>query len=178
MNYSGYASIHARHIPDKVCLIERTPAAGTRVFCRGAGWLQWAYSGSMEQAVILYDSSCGLCSRSVRFVLRHDRHGQFLFAGLESETGRGLREHTDVGAASPASVLLAEKGDLYRESTAALLIVRRLGLPWSLLYGGVIVPRPLRDAVYRLVARHRYRWFGRRDSCDLPDPRHKERFLP
>ena len=124
--------------------------------------------------LILFDGVCNLCSGFVQFVIRHDPTGRFRFAALQSEAGRAvLAAHgfdASAVAAEPDSVLLEQNGTLYTHSTAVLRIAQGLGGPWRLLAAGYLLPRPWRDAAYRFVARHRYRWFGRQASCWLPTP--------
>ncbi|MDX6377284.1 MAG: hypothetical protein QOE98_1587 [Gaiellaceae bacterium] len=132
-----------------------------------------------EGDIVLYDGLCGLCSRSVRFIARHDRRGRFRFAPLDSDPARALlRDAADVPALLPDSVILVEAGGAVRvESDAALRIIGHLDGRVRHLARLQVVPRPLRDAVYRLVARTRYRIFGRREVCEIPPPWMRERFL-
>lgn len=127
--------------------------------------------------VLLFDGVCNLCNASVQWVLRHDRQGVFRFAALQSETGQRLLAGFGLEQRSFDSVVLIAGNRIYTKSDAALEIVRRLGSPWSWLGIFRRVPRPLRNAVYDWVARHRYRWFGREERCWLPRPEWKERFL-
>ncbi len=104
--------------------------------------------------------------------------GHFRFTSLQSETGQQLLAHYGTTVAStPETVVLVEQGQLYTHSTAVLRILRGLGGAWQLFYVGLILPRALRDALYRFVARHRYRWFGQQEACMLPTPELVERFL-
>lgn len=131
----------------------------------------------LDHAVVLFDGVCNLCNAAVNFVIDRDPGGYFKFAALQSEEGkRLLREY---GAAGDAleSLVVVEGGRGYRRSEAALRIARRLHGLWPLLYALVLVPRPLRDAAYRYVARRRYRWFGRRAACRVPTPDLERRFL-
>ena len=131
-------------------------------------------------ALILFDGVCNLCNGFVQFVIRHDPAGCFQFAALQSEAGRAvLLAHgldANAVAAEPESVLLELDGQLHSHSDAVLRIARELGGPWRLLLAGRLLPRAWRDAAYRFVARHRYRWFGRQESCWLPTPELKARF--
>jgi predicted DCC family thiol-disulfide oxidoreductase YuxK len=132
-----------------------------------------------EGDIVLYDGLCGLCSRSVRFIARHDRRGRFRFAPLDSDPARALlHDATGVPPLLPDSVILVEAGGaVFVESDAALRIIARLDGPVRHLARLRIVPRPVRDAVYRLVARTRYRIFGRLEVCEIPAPWMRERFL-
>ena len=130
---------------------------------------------------ILFDGVCNLCNGFVQFVIRHDPAGRFRFAALQSPAGQALlAAHGSLppaALASPESVVLVQGGHLYSHSTAVLRIAGQLGGPWRLAAAGWLLPRPWRDALYRWVARHRYRWFGRQESCMLPTPALRNRFL-
>lgn len=130
-----------------------------------------------HHAVIFFDGVCNLCNSSVNFIIDRDPNGYFRFAALQSDAAaRRLPAHGITPEALESLVLL-EDGACYRRSSAALRIARRLGGAWPLLYVFVLVPRPLRDAVYDWIAAHRYRWFGRRDTCRVPTPELRARFL-
>jgi simple sugar transport system substrate-binding protein len=127
--------------------------------------------------VILFDGECNLCNASVDFVMRRDRSGHYRFASLQSGIARqllGARRSVDT---LPDSVVLLDGGGTYERSSAALRILRTLGFPWSLFFPLMMVPRPIRDWVYDRIARNRYRWFGKRDTCRLPAPAERARFL-
>lgn len=131
-------------------------------------------------ALVLFDGVCNLCNASVNFVIDRDPSGYFKFASLQSEAARGHLARCGPAFTPtdpPASIVLIEGGACYRQSTAALRIARRLRGLWPLLYGFIIVPRPLRDAIYDWIARNRYRWFGRRDTCRIPTPELRDRFV-
>ena len=130
-------------------------------------------------ATILFDGVCNLCNGFVQFVIRHDPQGYFHFAALQSEAGQALlRAHGAPPApADPESVMLLEGGRLSTHSAAVLRIAGRLGGIWRLAAVGWLLPTSWRDALYRYVARHRYRWFGRQESCLLPTPELRSRFL-
>ena len=127
--------------------------------------------------IVLFDGVCNLCNRSVDFIIRHDRSGTIRFAAQQSETGQRLLAEHGLAAAGGQTMVVITDGGVYTQSTAALRIARRLGWPWSLWYGLIVVPRILRDPVYRCIARHRYRWFGRRDTCRVPTEAERARFL-
>ncbi|WP_205500585.1 thiol-disulfide oxidoreductase DCC family protein [Rufibacter psychrotolerans] len=127
--------------------------------------------------LILFDGVCNLCNGFVQFVIRHDPKGHFHFASLQSEVGQKMLKAHGLPTEQFRSVLLLEDGKLYSRSTAALRIVRRLNGGWSLLYAFGLVPRILRDPLYDWVSRNRYRWFGQQESCMLPTPELKARFL-
>ncbi|WP_027481891.1 thiol-disulfide oxidoreductase DCC family protein [Deinococcus pimensis] len=128
------------------------------------------------EPVLLYDGVCNLCSASVQFILGRERDGRLRFASQQSEAGRALlaRHHLPL---TPRAVVLIEDGRAYAGSDAALRVARYLKSPWRLLWALRVVPRPLREAVYALVARSRYRLFGKREACWLPRPEWRARFL-
>lgn len=129
-----------------------------------------------EPAVVLFDGVCNFCDASVRFVLDRDAREYFQFASLQSTVGRQLLQRYQVSH-DLSTIVLFENDQVYLRSTAALRIARRLDGIWPLLYGLSVVPTPIRDAVYRWVAVHRYRWFGKKAVCELPQPGVQQRFL-
>lgn len=129
------------------------------------------------QPLILFDGYCNLCNSSVQFIIARDPGAKFHFSALDSAPARIILEKLTVAGPLPDSMVLIEDNKLFTRSTAALRIARRLRLPWPLLYVFVIIPRPIRDWLYDIVARNRYRWFGRRDTCMTPRPDLSRRFL-
>jgi predicted DCC family thiol-disulfide oxidoreductase YuxK len=128
--------------------------------------------------IVLFDGVCNLCNRSVQFIIRHDHKGKFLFAALQSEAGQALlKQHNLPLHTNPESIVLLHDRQIYQYSGAALRIARNLGGIWSLAYGFIILPPFIRDGIYKLIARNRYRWFGRQDSCMLPTAALKAKFL-
>jgi predicted DCC family thiol-disulfide oxidoreductase YuxK len=131
----------------------------------------------METSIICFDGVCNLCNGVVQFIIPRDPHGRFQFAALDSEAARRVLREAGVTPGDADSVILIEHGRAYVRSAAALRIARRLQFPWPLAYGLIAVPRPLRDWFYDVVARNRYRWFGKRDVCLVPAPEIRSRFL-
>ncbi len=128
--------------------------------------------------VILFDGVCNLCEFSVQFIIRRDRDAQFRFASLQSETGQKVLAQHDYADDTLSSVLLIEDGVLYRKSRAALRIARRLDRLWPVFYYCLYwVPDFIADALYDLVGSRRYRWFGKKSACWIPDVTHRHRFL-
>ncbi|GAA4374536.1 thiol-disulfide oxidoreductase DCC family protein [Hymenobacter koreensis] len=129
-------------------------------------------------SIILFDGVCNLCHGLVQFIIERDPTGRFKFASLQSEAGQRLAPSgINPDPANPDSVVLVENGQVYTHSTAILRIMRHLPGLWSWLAAGMVLPRFLRDAAYRFVARNRYRWFGKQESCWMPTPDLKARFL-
>lgn len=130
------------------------------------------------EAVLLFDGVCSLCNSTVDFVMRHDRAGRFAFASLQSDEAQAhLAAHGRDADALLDTVLLVDRDGIHERSDAALRVLRGLGAPWSFAGALAVVPRGLRDGVYRWVAHNRYRWFGTRESCRLPTPAERERFV-
>lgn len=130
-----------------------------------------------EGPIVLYDGVCGLCDRWVQLVLRNDRRGRFRFAALQSDAGRALLEKSGLPPQALDSIVLVEGDGVWRKSRAALRIARRMDAPWPLLWPLVIVPRRVADLFYDLVAKNRYRIFGKLDACMIPPPEARARFL-
>ena len=127
--------------------------------------------------VVLFDGVCNLCEGSVRFIIERDPKGIFRFASLQSDAGKSLAEAHGADASHLNTMMLIENGRLYKRSTAALRIARRLRFPWSLGWIFIIVPPFIRDAIYNVISRNRYKWFGEKETCMIPTPELRERFL-
>lgn len=131
----------------------------------------------MEHPVIFFDGFCNLCNGAVQFILKHDRKGVFRLAALQSDVAKAYLKQKNLGNIGKDSIVLLEDGKVYTRSTAALRIARRLSGAWVVLYGFILVPAVIRDYFYDLVAKNRYRVWGKRDSCMLPDANNRKRFL-
>ena len=127
--------------------------------------------------IIVFDALCLLCSANAQFVLKHDRSGLFRLASIQSEAGADLCRRFGVDPEHPDSLILVDGGRALRDSDAILAIWRGLGWPWRIGALGRFLPRALRDPLYQWVARNRYRLFGRRETCWLPEPRFRDRLL-
>ena len=128
-----------------------------------------------DRPVLFFDGVCGLCNAAVDFVIARDRHQRFLFAPLQGELAK-----TEVGpepAGGWQTLVLRDGGVTYHRSSAALRIALHLGGVWRLAAVFRLIPAPLRDVVYDWVARNRYRWFGKTETCRLPKPDERARFL-
>lgn len=126
--------------------------------------------------IVIFDGVCSLCNASVDFLMRHDRTGRLRFGSFQSEAGRTLLARHGLFTA-PETIYVIDDDVLYTESTGVLRLARYLRLPWRAAGILQVVPRPLRDPVYRWVARNRYRWFGKRDTCRVPTPEERARFV-
>lgn len=129
--------------------------------------------------VVVYDGVCLLCSRWIRFLLEHDIEGRYVFASMQSESGRRLLHEHGLDPDSPFSMLLVEEGQGYTDTTAIARVLHGLpGRRWHGLSAVMLaLPRVLRDVPYRFVARHRYRLFGRSDQCFVPTLEQRSRFI-
>ncbi len=120
---------------------------------------------------------CNLCNSSIDFIVRHDPDGVVKFASLQSRTGRKLLEMAGLPKDYDASLVLVEGSRFSTLSDAALRVARYLTAPWSWAAMFRVVPRSIRDGVYCWVSRNRYKWFGKRDTCRIPTPEERERFI-
>lgn len=128
-------------------------------------------------AIVLFDGVCNLCNSSVQFIIARDTKAYFRFASLQSELGKSLLSTHQLSPTSIDTIVLVKKEKVYVRSAAALEIAQHLDGAWRWLSVFRVLPLPLRDALYNFVARNRYRWFGKEESCWLPTPDLRERFL-
>jgi len=137
------------------------------------------FAARQDQGIVFYDGVCGLCDRWVRFILKRDKHRTLRFAPLQGEAAKTRK---DLPAELRTVVLVVRPGTVneqtFMRSDAALRLLDHVGGFWRILSWLRIVPRPIRDWVYDLIAQRRYRWFGKFESCPLPPPEWQDRFLP
>jgi predicted DCC family thiol-disulfide oxidoreductase YuxK len=131
----------------------------------------------MDKPIVLFDGVCNLCNSAVKFVIRQDKKNSFLFASLQSEMGQQLLSQYNFPLDELNSFILIENNKAYTRSTGALRVVKKLKGLWPLLYGFIIVPGFIRDAVYNWIGKNRYKWFGKKEECMIPTPELKARFL-
>lgn len=129
------------------------------------------------QQIIFFDGFCNLCSSAVQFTIQRDKKNNFLFASLQSDFAAKTLAPFNLEQKSGGSIVLLADGKVYQRSTAALKVAKQLSGLWPLLYGFIIVPRFIRDAVYNYIAKNRYKWYGKQDSCWLPKPALKNKFI-
>ena len=131
-----------------------------------------------EQQIVLFDGVCNLCSGGVQFILKRDRKDLFRFASLQSELGKQLLAERQIDPKTTDSMVLIQPGKaFYLRSEAALIIGKQLPGLWKLLAVFQWIPSSIRDIVYDFMARNRYRWFGKKESCMIPTPELKAKFL-
>lgn len=123
--------------------------------------------------IIFFDGECTLCTGVVQFILKRDKKNTFRFASLQGKAGRNLFLAED----QKDSFVLSIDEKKYVKSTAVLKMFRQLGNGWQLLYPLILIPRCIRDSVYTIIAKNRYKWFGKRDSCWIPNPKWSSKFL-
>jgi len=131
----------------------------------------------MTKFIVLFDGICNLCNNSVQFIIDRDPSAQFQFASLQSPQAQELLKKYHLENGYSESIVLIQGSHIYTASTAALRIARHLSKPWPMLYIFIFIPRSIRDWFYSIIARNRYRWFGRRDTCMAPTPALRQRFL-
>ena len=134
-------------------------------------------SNTKSHKVILFDGVCNLCNNTVLLVIKRDKKDIFRFAALQSEAGLQLVSKYGIDTSKTDSIVLIENDRVYLKSSAALRIARGLNSAYPLLYGFMIVPRFLRDWVYDFIARNRYKWYGKKESCMIPTPELQLKFL-
>lgn len=134
-------------------------------------------NSTSKKPVLLFDGVCNLCNGWVNFVIDHDPEARIRFTPMQSESGRLLMESAGYRRDTMDTVILIDNGDVYERSDAVFQITRYLRGSIRLIRIGKIIPRRVRDAIYDLIARRRYQWFGKREECRIPEPGVKERFI-
>jgi predicted DCC family thiol-disulfide oxidoreductase YuxK len=130
-----------------------------------------------NKKIILFDGVCNLCNSSVHFIIKKDKKKQFLFTSLQSDAARDILLQFQLKNSELDSILLIENGQVYQKSDAILKIVKHLNGIWKISYGFIILPKFIRDYVYIIIAKNRYRWFGKREVCMIPTKELQMRFL-
>ena len=130
-----------------------------------------------EKPIILFDGICNFCNSTVNFIIRQDKKNIFRFATLQSGAGKILLEKYKIDWKETDSFVVIDNGKAYQKSNAGLHLYNKLPWYWKWTQVFWIVPRFIRDGVYDLIAKNRYKWFGKRDQCMLPSPGVKKRFL-
>lgn len=128
-------------------------------------------------SIILFDGVCNFCNSSVNKIIRHDKKNRFKFAPLQSEIGKKLLAKHSIDSAKIDSIILIENNDAFIKSTAILKISKHLGALYPLAYGFFIIPEFIRNIIYDFIARNRYKWWGKKDSCMIPTMEVKNKFI-
>ncbi|MEX2592525.1 MAG: thiol-disulfide oxidoreductase DCC family protein [Anditalea sp.] len=127
--------------------------------------------------IVLFDGVCNLCNNAVDIIIRNDKKGHFKVAALQDEKTRELLEGYNINSDYLDSIILIRGDKVFYKSRAALEITKKLKGVWPLLYVFIIVPAMLRDPIYDWIAKNRYKWYGKKETCRLPTPEEKSRFL-
>lgn len=134
-------------------------------------------STAAEKSILLFDGYCNFCSSTVQFVLKKEKHPELYFASLQSESGKYLLSRFQIDPLKTDSLVLIEHGKAHVKSAAALRLAKHMKGAYPMLAVFLIIPEFIRNAVYDYIARHRYKWFGKSESCMVPDNTVKQRFL-
>lgn len=128
-------------------------------------------------SILLFDGLCNLCNGAVNFILKRDKDGKFKFASLQSEIGNKLCKQHNIDTNDVDSIILIKNDKVYIKSAAVLEILKDMPIGWRVLRSGIIVPKTILDYLYDLIAKHRYRIFGKKDECPIPSKDVQDRFL-
>jgi len=131
----------------------------------------------MKNKVILFDGVCNFCNSSVNFIIARDKKNIFKFAALQSRTGEELQRKFSLDPKDLSSFILIDGEKYYKKTTAALKTAKYFGFPWNLTYMLIIIPPIIRNISYNIIAKNRYKWFGKRNTCRVPSADEKEKFL-
>lgn len=129
------------------------------------------------KGIVLFDGVCHLCDGAVRFILKRERAAELKFAPLQSDSGKSLLQKYGYTPNYLNGLILIENNRAHDRSSACLRIAGKLSFPWNLLFPLLLIPKPLRDLIYGIIASVRYRWFGKKESCSLPHGEDQTRFL-
>ncbi|MFH6769165.1 DUF393 domain-containing protein [Gaetbulibacter aquiaggeris] len=131
-----------------------------------------------QKQLVLFDGICNLCNWSVEYIIKHDKKNKFCFAALQSSIGEKIIKEYNINTTKIDSILLySEEKDISYKSTAALKIATKLGFPINLMSIFLIIPAFIRNWVYDYIAKNRYKWYGKKESCMIPSPELKSKFL-
>ncbi|WP_218243584.1 thiol-disulfide oxidoreductase DCC family protein [Comamonas fluminis] len=127
--------------------------------------------------IVVFDAQCLLCNSWVQFLLKHDKQGIFQFAAIQGQVGSQLLAEAGLKIEGLQTLLLVDGPQSWQHTDAILRVLHALGWPWRLAGVARLIPAALRDALYRVIARNRYQWFGKSEQCLMPDPAVAARFL-
>tara|TARA_R110000851_G_scaffold77514_3_gene170738 strand:- start:254232 stop:254678 length:447 start_codon:yes stop_codon:yes gene_type:complete len=132
---------------------------------------------SNNYKIILFDGVCNLCNDAVTYIIKRDKKNVFKFAALQSEIGQELTSKFNIDTSKVDSIILIDGEKHYEKSSAALRIAKYLSGAYPLLFGFMVVPKFIRNSVYDYIAKNRYKWFGKKESCMIPTAELKDKFL-
>jgi len=127
--------------------------------------------------IIFFDGVCNLCNSSVNFIIKKDKNEKFKFVAFQSSIGSDLLKKNNYNDNNLDTLVILKNNKIYTKSTAALLIAKELNSLWKLFSFFLLIPKFLRDPIYIFISKNRYKWFGKKESCMLPSPEIKSRFL-
>ncbi len=130
-----------------------------------------------DKYIIIFDGVCNFCNFWVNLILDRDKHDVFRFTPLQSEAGKKLLSEAGMPETLPDTFVLRTPSGFYTKSTAGLKVAQKIGFPFNLLYLFIFLPAFLRDAVYDIIAKNRYSFFGKKESCRIPTPAERAKFL-
>ncbi len=130
-----------------------------------------------QHAIVLFDGVCNFCNDRINFIIRHDKKDYFRFAALQSDVGNKILAEHKISLANPDTFILIENQKYFDRTFAALRIAKHLNGFWPLLFVFIIVPPFIRDVAYKIIAKNRYRWWGKKESCMIPNAEVRAKFL-
>lgn len=131
----------------------------------------------LKNPVVLFDGVCNLCEGSVQFIIKRDKKKYFRFASLQSEFGQNILQHFQLDKNNFNSFILLEEGKIFTQSTAALKVAKQLSGAWKWMNLFIVIPTFIRNFIYNIIAKNRYKWFGKKEACWLPTKQLKELFF-
>ena len=131
----------------------------------------------MNSPLLIFDGVCNLCNSSVAFIIRHDEKKRIRFSPSQSEFSKKLLAQKNITSFYSSSVILFHNNKFYTKSSAVLHIAKLMGWPFKILFIFIVIPYPIRDFIYKMIARNRYKWFGKKDKCMVPSEEVRERFV-
>lgn len=135
------------------------------------------FTPTVKYNIVLFDGICNLCNHIVDFLIDWDSKKRFMSASLQSDIGQKILKKFNLATIEVYTIILVEEEKCYTKSTAVLRIAKILKAPWPILFGFIIIPRFFRDALYNIISKRRYRWFGKMDKCRIPTEELRDRFL-
>ena len=134
-------------------------------------------SNETTERIVFFDGVCNFCNYWVNFAIKKDKKKKLRFAPLQGETAKNILPQYNISTTALSTVVFIDDGKVYTQSSAAFRICKHLDGGWKLFYGLMVIPKFIRDAVYNFIAKNRYRWFGKKESCMVPTADMKSRFL-
>jgi len=130
-----------------------------------------------DKSIVIFDGFCNLCNGAVDLIIRYDPNHRFLFTANQHEAGKDLLKKFDKAPESVSTIYLVEGDQIYERSSAALRIAHKMSFPFPLFGIAWIVPDFIRDPIYNFIAKNRYRWMGKKETCRMPSPEERAKFL-